>query len=206
MAGRLVNVTKVFVVGRSPAANQIVNAFFDPHRQRHWLIQRFRQNADHLTAFRRVFADENDELCLPPIASGQNRRIADRRRIVRFFGHQAFPAAGRSNQFISKHSRNAIRARCNITQRLLSVIESSAQISLLGTSSISRIVKTSRTFCGSLARQSRIVCQNSLRCMTSSAAGFHSWGPLSWFQKPTETNFPENSSDRNSMSVNEVSR
>src|SRR5438034_1878276 len=67
-------------------------------------------------------------------------------------------------------------------------------------------VKTSRTFCGSFARQSRIVCQNSARCITSSGSGFHSCGPLSWSQKPTDTNFSENSSARNSMSVNEVSR
>src|SRR5207249_1547510 len=92
-----------------------------------------------------------------------------RRWIVWFVRHYALPPAGLSNQFISRHSRSAIRARCSITHKLLSVIDRITQISLLGTSSISRIVKTSRTFCGSFARQSRITCQNSVRCVTSSA-------------------------------------
>jgi hypothetical protein len=50
-----------------------------------------------------------------------------------------------SNQLISKHSRSAMRARCSMTQRLLSVIPKMLQISLLGKSSISRNMKTSAT-------------------------------------------------------------
>ena len=37
-----------------------------------------------------------------------------------------------SNQLISRHSRSAIRARCSITQRLLSLMERIAQTSLPG--------------------------------------------------------------------------
>src|SRR5439155_27136176 len=106
----------------------------------------------------------------------------------------------------SRHPRSATRAQRSIIHNLLSVIDRIEQIYLLGTSSISRIVHTSRTFCGSLVRQSRITCQNSVRCITSSAAGLHSCSPFSWSQKPTDTNFSEYSLERNCMSVNEVSR
>src|SRR5437762_208566 len=68
-------------------------------------------------------------------------------------GIKLSPPAGVSNQFISRHSRSAIRARCNITQSLLSLMERIAQTSLLGTPSISRMVKTARIFSGSLKRQ-----------------------------------------------------
>src|SRR5215510_3392838 len=61
----------------------------------------------------------------------------------------------------SQDTRSAIRARCSITQRLLSLIERIVQTSLLGTPSISRMVKTALIFSGNFERQSRITCQNS---------------------------------------------
>jgi ketosteroid isomerase-like protein len=83
------------------------------------------------------------------------------------------------NQFISRHSRKAIRARCSITQRLLGEIFKASQICDVSISSISRSIKTSAIRWGSLARQSLNVSQNSVRCITTSASGLHSRGPVS---------------------------
>src|SRR5881398_204319 len=97
------NVAKLFFVTLAPATDQKMNSFLDPNHQRHWLVHRSRQNLHHFAAFRRVFANENHQLCLQPIAPRKDRWIADWRRIVWFFWHYAFPPASLSNQFISKH-------------------------------------------------------------------------------------------------------
>ncbi len=57
------------------------------------------------------------------------------------------------NQFRSRHSRRAMRARWSIVQRLPSEIPRFLQISTLGTSSISRSAKTAATRSGILCRQ-----------------------------------------------------
>jgi hypothetical protein len=60
--------------------------------------------------------------------------------------HQCFfEGFALSNQLLSRHSRNAMRARCNMTHKLLSEMFSVRQISLPGMSSISRIINTSAT-------------------------------------------------------------
>src|SRR5204863_3888751 len=57
------------------------------------------------------------------------------------------------NQFSSRQRRRAMRARCNITQRLPSEMLSSEQISLLSNPSTSRKQKAALMFLGSLAAQ-----------------------------------------------------
>src|SRR5271155_643423 len=88
-------------------------------------------------------------------------------------GNSFFP-----NQFTSMQRRNAMRARCNITQRLLSEMFNVAQIWLLSMPSTSRMLKTAATFFGSLLEQSRKVCQKTL--LSRLAPGLdHSCGPSS---------------------------
>ena len=152
LACGLAQINKLFLIALAPAANQKVQTFLDAHPQRHGLVHRLREYPHHLAAFGRVFADEFYKRRLPPVSSRENRRVADGRWIVWFLRHQTVPPAGVSNQFILRHTRNAIRARCSITQRLLSLIDGIAQISLLGISSISHIVKTARIFSGNFER------------------------------------------------------
>src|SRR5438874_9356054 len=141
LACRMTHITKLLFVALAPAANQKVQPLLDPHHQRHRLVHELREYPDHFPALRRVFANEFHQDRLPPIPPCESRRIADWRRVVWFLRHQAVPPAGVSNQFISRHSRSAIRARCNITQRSLSLMVRIAQASLLATPSISRLVK-----------------------------------------------------------------
>lgn len=58
------------------------------------------------------------------------------------------------NQLVSRQRRNAIRARCSITHKLLSEMFNAAQISRLARPSISRSMNTAATFFGSLSEQS----------------------------------------------------
>ena len=148
LACGLAQINKLFLIALAPAANQKVQTFLDAHPQRHGLVHRLREYPHHLAAFGRVFADEFYKRRLPPVSSRENRRVADGRWIVWFLRHQTVPPAGVSNQFISRHSRNAICARCSITQRLLSLIDFWHYAFPPGTASISRMVKTARIFPG----------------------------------------------------------
>ncbi len=85
------------------------------------------------------------------------------------------------NQLVSKQRRKAIRARCSITQRLLSEIFKRLQISLLSTPSTKRRLNTVAIFFGNLLEQSWNVFQNT--SLSRLAAGLdHSSGPSSWIQ------------------------
>src|SRR5271170_1733240 len=93
-----------------------------------------------------------------------------------------------------------------MTPRLVSLIVSVLQISFVDSSSISRNMNTLAIRSGSLPRQRRMVVQNSELWVTTSGSGFQSLGPFAWTHQPSETNLSENSSDKDSISVKDVSR
>jgi len=135
--------------------------------------ERIRTTSRH---FGGPFADEFHQRSLEAVSKGEKRRIALGRWII--LSAHTDPSGDCSlNQFISRHSRNAIRARCNMTQRSFGETFKASQIWAVSIPSISRSIKTSATRRGSLAKQSLNICQNSARCIT--ASGFHSSGPKS---------------------------
>src|SRR6516162_1729970 len=168
----------MLLVPLAPRADQIMEPQLDSHAKRQFGIHRLGKNPHDLTTFRGPFADEFHQRSLESVSTRQNRRIALRRRII-LPTHTDPPGECPLNQFISRHSRKAIRARCNITQRLFGEILKASQIWAVSISSISRSIKTSATRRGSLAKQFLNVSQNSLRYITTSASGFHSSGPKS---------------------------
>ena len=82
------------------------------------------------------------------------------------------------NQFVSRHRRKAIRARCNMTQRLLSEMFNVRQISLLSSSSISRKQKAALMFPGNLPAHSWKTFQKASLSRLAPGSG-HSFGPSS---------------------------
>ena len=58
----------MFFVTLTPAADQVMNPFLDPHAERQRPVHRLRKDPHHVPAFRRVLANENDEFGLKPIA------------------------------------------------------------------------------------------------------------------------------------------
>src|SRR5208283_1829965 len=144
----------------APDADQEMQPHLYPQAKWQRLFQRLRREPGHVRAVGRETPNPRDAALF--------RWLEDFHSGRSFF----------SNQFVSMQRRNAMRARCSITQRLLSEMFSRAQISLLSMPSTSRKVNTVPTFFGSLFEQSRKVCQNT--SLSRLAPGLdHSCGPSS---------------------------
>ena len=81
------------------------------------------------------------------------------------------------NQLDSRQTRNAMRARCNITHKLPTLMFSMAQISLLSIPSTSLRLKAALTFLGSLPLHYRYTLQNCSLSWLAPGSLDHSIGP-----------------------------
>src|SRR5258708_26560249 len=144
----------------APDTNQEMQPHLESCAQGERPFQGLRRQPRHLRAIQRVVPHPCGPARLKPLEE---------------FHSDSFCFA---NQFVSRHRRNAMRARCNITHKLFSEMLRTAQISLLATPSTSRKVKTAATFLGSLVEQSWNVCQKT--SLSKLAPGLdHSCGPSS---------------------------
>src|SRR5260221_12658296 len=147
----------------APDTNQEMQPHLESCAQGERPFQGLRRQPRHLRAIQRVVPHPCGPARLKPLEE---------------FHSDSFCFA---NQFVSRHRRNAMRARCNITHKLLSEMLSIAQISALSMPSTSRRLNTAAIFFGSLFEQSWNVRQNT--SLSRLAPGLPPpCGPRSWIQ------------------------
>jgi len=145
---------KLFAVASTPDTEKQMDPQSNPIYQRKGMVQQLGLGTHCLPAVWRKRGPGGFDFVQPEFHAVLGKRFA---MVV---GRRSWPTLTSfqrlfANQLASRHCRSAMRARCSITHRLLSVIFRSSQTSLPVRPSTSRRLNTVATFSGSFPVQLR---------------------------------------------------